>query len=193
MNYRQVDLKLRRIAVLIPLLVALLAFATSTPTLINVTEWYVQSQAPPIKKYAGVDAINNPDLVTVDWYTASDGTNVTRVIITGFKGDITKYDSVLIIKNEDPSYTYSVVIKYIGLVSGYNWDYVAYIKLIVKKGATTQELYIDSTSSSGLATSPISLAPGEQIEIGAEVLVKADAPTGSTVIGITVHVEASRS
>ena len=169
--------------ILVATLTLLGVSTTGLLTIINITEWHVYTRRPPIVKIAGEDAATK--YVNVTWTTASDGKNVTVITITAFVGDITKYSSVLIIKNNDPNLTYNVTLIYKGTGGAWPAD-VKYVKLTF--GEDT--LLLTSGTPIDTSAGPVTLAPGQSVTIGVETLVSANATIGAEIIKIIIHVEA---
>ena len=171
--------------ILVATLTLLGVSATGLLTIINITEWHIYTRRPPIVKIAGEDAATK--YVNVTWTTGANGENLTVVEITAFVGDITKYSSVLIIKNNDPeNLTYNVTLIYKGIHEDTWPDDVKYVKLTF--GEDT--LLITSTTTEGESAGPVTLAPGQSVTIGVETLVSATADVGIKIIRIIIHVEA---
>ena len=178
----------RTIATLLVTL-ALIAFATATVSLTNITEWSVMAKDAPIVKVAGADDATN--YVNVTTTTANDGTNRTVISLIGFRGDPTKYTSVLKICNKDPSYSYNVKLIYRGTIYPSSWPTtVKYIKIFNSTTVAT------ITGSTGTNTELLSFTLGSgqcSDDIGAEVLVTPDAPTGQELIKIEVDVVSTKA
>ncbi len=167
---------------------AVVAFAAAAVALTNITEWTVKAQGAPVVKVAGSDV--DYKYVTVGTYAASDGTNRTTITVVGFKGDITRYTSVLKICNKNYTKPVTVSLVYRQLLSG-SWAYVKYIKIIYPGSSQnpTATLYIDSNTSSGTSISLGTVYPGSCTDdIGVEVLVTPDAPSNANLITIEVDV-----
>ncbi|QOJ78612.1 hypothetical protein IG193_07595 [Infirmifilum lucidum] len=167
---------------------AIVAFAAAV-TITNITEWTVKAQGAPVVKVAGSDA--DGTYVAVGTYTGTDGTNRTTITVVGFKGDITRYTSVLKICNKNYSKPVSVSLVYKTLLSG-NWNYVKYIKILYPGSSPPSTLTIDSTTSPGTSITLGTVDPGScTSDIGVEVLVTPDAPTNTNLITIEVDVEST--
>jgi len=154
------------------ILLAVASFAAASITITNITEWHVQSAGtPPIVKVAGADV--DGSLLSVSTYTASDGTNRTVITIKGYTGDPTYYSEAIKICNTYGTSSFSVSLKYNGVLSG-SWTYVKYLKLWL---GTLGPLTIDSTTTEGTTLGSVTLNPGECVSVPAEVLVDADTPS----------------
>ncbi len=165
---------------------AIVAFAAAAVSLTNITEWTVKAQGAPVVKVAGSDVDGN--YVTVGTYAGSDGTNRTTITVVGFKGDITRYTSVLKICNKNYTKPVTVSLVYRQLLDG-SWTYVKYIKIHYPGSQPEKTLYIDSTTSDGTSISLGTVNPGScTSDIGVEVLVTPDAPTNTNLITIEVDV-----
>ncbi|UNQ73973.1 hypothetical protein [Infirmifilum sp. NZ] len=171
------------------LALAIVAFATATVTLVNITEWTVMAQGSPVVKVAGSDVGNKPgSYVNVTSSTASDGTNRTRISVVGFKGDPTTYTSVLKICNKNYTKSVSVTLKYNGTISG-DWTYIEYIDLLYPGSSPSQTLHITSTTPRGTSIPLGTIDPGHcSDDIGVKVLVTPDAPTNQELITFEVDV-----
>lgn len=180
----------KRLGTYLPLLLllAISTIAVAGVTLTNITEWHIQATQPPIYKAVGADANQSDGLIGVDWYTAGDGTNRTRIIIKGFKGDITHYDEAIKICNRDTSNSYSVSLVYQGVISG-DWSYVEYLELTP---GTAAPLHIDSTTSTGTSSGSVTVGPGSCVSVSADLLVHPDAPEGADLLVLQVDVQATR-
>ena len=160
---------------------ALASFAAAAITITNITEWRVVAQHPPIVKVAGSDV---GTYVNVDTYTAGDGTNRTRIIITGFTGDPTYYSEPLKICNKDYYYSanYRVSLQYKQVLNG-SWAYVKYLKFWINESGP---LTVTSNGADGIAEAII--APGQCVPVAVEVLVVPEAPTGPVLIAVEIDV-----
>jgi len=174
------------------LALAIVAFATATATLVNITEWKVSAQDSPVVKVASSDATTYTELVTVGKYTYG-GTNRTTITVVGFKGDPTTYTSVLKICNKGDR-SVSVTLRYKKVLDG-NWDHVEYIQLLYPgTSSSPQTLYIDSSTPEGASISLGTIESGLcSDDIGVEVLVTPNAPTNQVLITIEVDVESQLS
>ena len=170
------------------ILLAVASFAAATVTVTNITRWKVVARYAPIVKYAGDDA-------ETGWVEVSYSTgNVNRTLITlvGFKGDPTKYDSVLKIclnTTVAGDKAFDVYLVWNETVSG-GWDYVDYVKLwIGDKGP----MLITSSGASPSEIGPVTLPSGVNncAVVSAEVLVKPNAPSDDiTLVTFEVNVKA---
>jgi len=179
------------------LALAIVAFATATATLVNITEWKVSAQDSPVVKVASSDATTYTELVTVGKYTYG-GTNRTTITVVGFKGDPTTYTSVLKICNTG-SRDVDVTLKYEGVLSSYvqsrPFKYIKYIQLLYPgTSSSPQTLTIDSSTPIGASISLGTITSGLcSDDIGVKVLVTPDAPTNQVLITIEVDVESQLS
>jgi len=154
------------------ILLAVASFAAASITITNITEWHVQSAGtPPIVKVAGADA--DGSLLSVSTYTASDGTNRTKITIKGYTGDPTYYSEAIKICNTYGTSSFTVSLKYNGVLSG-SWTYVKYLKLWL---GTLGPLTISNTTTVGTTLGSVTLNPGDCVSVPAEVLVDADTPS----------------
>jgi hypothetical protein len=157
------------------ILLAVASFAAATVTVTNITRWTVVARYAPIVKYAGDDA-------ETGWVTVSydDTGNVNRTLITlvGFKGDPTKYDSVLKIclnTTVAGNKAFSVYLAWNGTVEG-DWNNVDYVKLWI---GNQGPMFITSSGASPSKIGPVTLQNDANncAVVSAEVLVKPNAPS----------------
>jgi len=168
------------------LALAIVAFATATVTLVNITKWTVIAKDSPVVKVAGNDSATG--YVSVTSYFPGDGTNRTRISVVGFKGDPTTYTSVLKICNKNYTKSVSVTLKYNGTISG-DWKYIEYIDLLYPGSSPSQTLHITSTTPRGTSIPLGTIDPGHcSDDIGVKVLVTPDAPTNQELITFEVDV-----
>jgi hypothetical protein len=170
------------------ILLAVASFAAATVTVTNIARWTVVAKYAPIVKYAGDDAETGWVKVSHD-----DTGNVNRTFITlvGFKGDPTKYGSVLKIclnTTVAGDKAFDVYLVWNRTVSG-GWGYVNYVKLWIEdKGP----MLITSNGASPSEIGPVTLQSGVKncAVVSAEVLVKPNAPSDDTLVTFEVNVEA---
>ena len=167
------------------IVLATLSFATATITLTNITEWHVQSAGtPPVVKVAGADV--DGSLLSVSTYTADDGTNRTVITIRGYTGDPTYYSEAIKICNTYGTGSFTVSLKYNGVLSG-DWTYVRYLKLWL---GSLGPLTIDNSTSVGATLGSVTLNTGQCVSVPAEVLVDADTPSSQWYTDlITIEVD----
>jgi hypothetical protein len=157
------------------ILLAVASFAAATVTVTNITRWTVVARYAPIVKYAGDDA-------ETGWVTVSydDTGNVNRTLITlvGFKGDPTKYNSVLKIclnTTVAGDKAFNVYLAWNGTVEG-DWSNVDYVKLWIDNQGP---MFITNGEASPNKIGPVTLPNGANncAVVSAEVLVKPNAPS----------------
>jgi hypothetical protein len=166
------------------ILLAVASFAAAAVTITNITEWHVQSAAPPIVKVKGADV--DGSLLSVSTYTnTQDGTNRTVITIKGYTGDPTYYSEAIKICNKDTQKSFSVKLVYKQLLDG-GWTYVKYLKLWLGSGGPS--LNIDSTTAKGTSSGSVNVGPNSCVSVPAEVLVTPGAPTGSDLVSVEVDV-----
>lgn len=173
------------------LLLALASFAVATISLTNITEWYVIAKHPPIVKVVGSSLQNTSYIYNQVGYVYADfdGTNRTVIQLTAFTGDPTKYSEVIKVCNKD-NQTYRVRLVYQGLITSYNWDMVQYLDVWI--GNENNKLALKNANV-GASTEWVNVSPGGCVSVGAEILVKANAANGATVVGFRVDVVSERS
>jgi hypothetical protein len=171
------------------ILLAVASFAAATVTVTNITRWTVIARYAPIVKYAGDDV--ETGWVTVG-YDVNGNVNRTVITLVGFKGDPTKYDSVLNIclnTTVADDKAFDVYLVWNGTVSG-DWSNVDYVKLWIEdKGP----MLITSSGASPSEIGPVTLKSGVKncAVVSAEVLVKPNAPSDDiTLVTFEVNVEA---
>jgi len=178
------------------LALAIVAFATATVTILNLTMWTVKAQGSPVVKVAGSDAGRSPDsyvYVTSDGTTSTpDGLNKTYITVVGFKGDPTTYTSVLKICNYNYTKSVSVTLKYMGKQSG-NFTYVKSIELLYPgTSPKPQTLEITDGTPPGASLPLGTISPNScSNDIGVKVLVTPDAPTRTPLVTIEIDVEST--
>jgi hypothetical protein len=156
------------------ILLAVASFAAATVTVTNITRWTVVAKYAPIVKYAGDDA--ETGWVTV-YHDASGNVNRTLIKLVGFKGDPTKYDSVLKIclnTTVAGGKAFDVYLEWNGTLEG-DWNNVDYVKLWIEdKGP----MFITSSGASPSIIGPVTLNDAKNCAVvSAEVLVKPNAPS----------------
>ena len=171
------------------ILLAVASFAAATVTVTNITRWTVVARYAPIVKYAGDDA--ETGWVTVG-YDVRGNVNRTVITLVGFKGDPTKYDSVLKIclnTTVAGGKAFDVYLVWNGTVKG-GWDYVDYVKLWI---GDEGPMLITSSGASPSEIGPVTLQKDRKncAVVSAEVLVKPNAPSDDiTLVIFEVNVKA---
>jgi hypothetical protein len=176
------------------IVLATLSFATAAITLTNITEWHVQSAGtPPIVKVVGTDVngtINSNDLVSIYRYIAADGTNRTKIIIKGYTGDWTNYTSVLQICNKGTDgHKYTVQLQFGGFDTSVTTS--SYFKYLVLH-FNGETMTITSSGATPTTIGSATLTPNQCVDVGADVLVAPEAPSGSDLVSVYIDVVSTR-
>jgi len=174
------------------ILLAVASFAAATVTVTNITRWTVEARYAPIVKYAGDDA--KTGWVTVN-HDVSGNVNRTVITLVGFKGDPTKYDSVLKIclnTTVAGDKAFNVYLEWNGTVSD-DWSNVDYVKLWIEDQGP---MFITSSGASPSIIGPVTLKSDVKncAVVSAEVLVKPNAPSDNIpLVTFEVNVKAEHT
>ena len=182
----------RRVALLAVLLGAAALFATVS--IINVTYWYVNTTAPPVKKYVGDDTnVMNGTFVKADWYyDANTGLNITRIYVTGVPGDIVNITNALRVCNN-----YNVPVKIrisdVSRLQDYypNSTYIRYmaVKIIEPPSEADNKVEIKDEAAIDTTTDYVTLEVGQCAILGVDLVIDTNAPYYKTLAAYQINIE----
>ncbi len=182
----------RRVALLAVLLGAVALF--SAVSLVNVTYWYINTTAPPVKHYIG-DGTDAGDgtFISVDWYyDPATGLNVTRIYITGIPGDAVNITNAFSVCNNF-RVPMRIRISDVSLLQDYypGVNYIRYmaVKIVDAPGVVDNKVVIRDEAVVDSTTDYVTLAPGRCARFGVDLLIDGRAPYPARLAAYQINIE----